>query len=829
MVLCRALLGLMLIFIMKPVWSAPSDMDTTFNSPDRGFSAGDGVGGAILAEALQLDGKILIGGKFTKYNGVPQGYLARLNADGSLDTSFNVGAGFSDWVFSIAVQGDGKILVGGLFRTYQGFARSGVVRLNNDGSLDTTFSVGTGVGGYVSSLVVEADDKILIGGVFSDYNGAAVSNIVRLNNDGSFDNTFVVNNVAGAVNAIAIDDDGKVIVAGDFTSLNGVARNHLVRLNSDGSVDAAFNVGTGANKSIYTLALQSDGGVFIGGIFTLYNGVAVGCLARLNADGSLDASFNAAGAGIGGAGVLKIALQSNGMIVVGGDFGSYNGVARKSLARLHGDGSLDLGFSVGAGVSYRVHTAVTLSSDRILIAGDFNSYDGIAAKNMALLREDGSLDVAFNANSGADNEVRSVSIQPDEKIIIGGAFVRYNNRTVNRVVRLSGDGEIDSAFDMGSGANNTVLDTALQPNGKVVLGGGFSSYNGVPANGIARLNDDGSIDVSFNSGVGAGGGMPYVYALALQPDGKIVITGSFTSYNGISRNRIARINADGSLDASFNVGTGINAEGYSLHIQKDGKILIGGPFSSYNGFSAHGLVRLNQDGSRDNSFNIGTGTTGDYFAVYDFSEVVGGKIIIAGGFTGYNGSSANGIARLNVDGSLDGSFNVGAGAFGVQSLSVQADGKVVIAGNFLNVNGIAMSRLARLNVDGSLDGTFTVGAGLNNYAWAAHIQSDGKIVVAGAFTGYKSVGRNRIARISSGDSDSDGVEDAADWFSLDPTEQYDTDHDGIGNVADLDDDADGVPDYIDGASLDATVYGERGLQLNDIYRGSAVAERVLVH
>ncbi|MEO7765932.1 MAG: delta-60 repeat domain-containing protein, partial [Ferruginibacter sp.] len=198
----------------------------------------------------------------------------------------------------------------------------------------------------------------------------------------------------------------------------------------------------------------------------------------------------------------------------------------------------------------------------------------------------------------------------------------------------------DQGFGFGDGANGSVLTTAIQSDGKIIIAGGFTTYNGTVRNNIARLNTDGSLDAGFNPGTGTGG---TIQTAAIQSDGKIIIGGTFFSFNGTARNNIARLNADGSLDAGFNPGTGTTSTIYSSSIQSDGKIIIGGIFNAYNGTTRNAFARLNADGSLDAAFNAGTGV-GAGAIVYTIPIQNDGKIIIGGQFTFYNGTARRGIA-----------------------------------------------------------------------------------------------------------------------------------------------------------------------------------------
>jgi len=190
------------------------------------------------------------------------------------------------------------------------------------------------------------------------------------------------------------------------------------------------------------------------------------------------------------------------------------------------------------------------------------------------LNADGSLDTDFNPSVGG-HHVSTSAVQADGKIIIGGDFTTVNGTSRNRIARLNTDGSLDTSFN--SGANNYVETITVQADGKIIIGGQFSAFNGTARNGIARLNADGTLDTSFNPGSGANS---YVYTSAVQADGKIIIGGYFTTFNGTAHNRIARLNTDGSIDASFNPGSGANASVITSAVQADGKIIIGGGFTS---------------------------------------------------------------------------------------------------------------------------------------------------------------------------------------------------------------------------------------------------------
>ncbi len=363
-----------------------------------------------------------------------------------------------------------------------------------------------------------------------------------------------------------------------------------------GDLDPTFNPGTGANSTVSAIAVQSDGKILVGGLLTTYNDVGRNRIARLNPDGSLDATFDP---GVGAdERVFAIAVQGDGKILIGGMFTTYQGTARSGIARLNADGALDTSFDPGTGISgtppFSVRAMVAQSDGTILIGGSFTTYNGVSRNNIARLNANGSLDTGFAAGAGTNGDVLALTVQSDSTILIGGSFTTYNSVARNEIARLDSTGALDTTFNPGAGAglNSYVFKLVVQSGGKILIGGWFSSYGGVARSGIARVNTDGTLDTSFNPGTGVSGGIAIVYSLAAQSDGTILIGGGFTSYNGTGRTNLARLNADGSLDTSFDPGTGTTSRVNDILVQNNGKVLLGGDFTSYNSTGRNRIARL---------------------------------------------------------------------------------------------------------------------------------------------------------------------------------------------------------------------------------------------
>lgn len=661
-------------------------------SIDDGFNLdGSGINGGVSDIVILSTGKILVSGSFSLYNGISVNNIICLNSDGSLDNSFNTGIGFDHFVDCIAVQADNKILVGGYFTSVDGIQRNHVARLNSDGSLDQTFNPGSGANDYVYELAVQDDGKILISGHFTYYNGVFTNHLVRVNEDGSIDSGFNMGaGLDGDAYAILIQTDNKILAIGHFNNYNGTYHPCALRINSDGTIDTGYDTGVGANNYIVNAALQTNGKVVMVGAFTQFNGVTSTRIVRLNTDGTIDNSFDS-GTGLDSVGRV-VTIQPNGKIIIGGDFTSFDGSDKQRIARINDDGSLDEDFNPQRGTNNLVATTSIQSDGKIIIGGAFTTYNGSWRSGITRVNIDGSLDQSFNVNGlGSLGEIWTTAIQNDGKILIGGRVTVYNGVSRNRIARLNDDGTLDLSFGPGAGLDDEVNHIVIQPDGKIIVVGNFNACDGVQRNKIARLNTDGSLDMTFDPGSGANGA---INIAALQSDGKILIGGAFVTYNGTSINRIARLNIDGSLDESFNVGVGAINEVRTVSIQNDGKIILGGFFGLFNGTFAGQVVRLNSNGSIDFTFNSGTGANSFVLC----SEIQNdGKILLGGGFTYYGTIPVNRLVRLNSDGTFDATFNVGQGPDNyIQSISFQNDDKLIIGGLFTTYDGVQKKYLARV-------------------------------------------------------------------------------------------------------------------------------------
>jgi uncharacterized delta-60 repeat protein len=367
---------------------------------------------------------------------------------------------------------------------------------------------------------------------------------------------------------------------------------------------------------------------------------------------------------------------------------------------------------------------------------------GVEDEDASKLPEDfNSVRADLGITADVNNQILSLATQPDGKIIIGGTFTTVDGTNRNRIARLNLDGTLDAGFNSSvGGSGDSVRAIAIQPDKKIIIGGIFTTIDGTTRNGIARLNLDGTLDAGFNPDTSG------VDSIALQSDGKIIIGGSFTAVGGTARTGIARLNSDGTLDAAFNptiTFTFGTAFVFSLAVQPDGKIIIGGIFTTIDGTNRNFVARLKPNGTLDTGFNPNANEM-----VLSLAVQPDGKIIVGGRFNAIGGINRNLLARLNSDGSLDTEFNVpilGGIVKSVNQIKIQDDGKILISGDFNTVAGEPRANLARINTDGTIDNNFNIL--VNEKCLAVDIQPDGKIIIGGWFTAVGGVTRNKIARL----------------------------------------------------------------------------------
>jgi uncharacterized delta-60 repeat protein len=646
------------------------------------------------------------------------------------------------------------------------FAQAGAIDLTfNAIQLDSTnhnfWVTNPGKFGYVQAAVVQPDGKIILGGDFETYNGKPVSSLVRLNTDGSLDESFKLSGPID-VRKLALQPDGKIIVAGVFTEHAGQPRNQILRLHADGSLDATFNPGSGpglsksgGTGSIVNVKLLPSGGIMVVGYFLTFNGQNRPYIVRLTSTGAVDPGFDAGNnieldfltSNVGGE---ALTILSNGRIMVGATFKRDNETLRNGVCRFFAGGTFDSTFGMGqTGANAGVKEIIELSDGKMLLAGGFNQYNNAIRNRLVRVNISGTLDDTFNpSGTGANQIIDVIRVDGTGRIYIGGSFTQFNGVNRGGLARLSAAGALDANFNNQAGngidwPNSGVYTLNFLNDGSLAIGGYFRRFNTRRLNNFAVAGNTGVIVEGFNPTWDANG---EVRALTALQGGKILALGfNFTHVNKQARNRIAMLHADGSLDEDFKPGTGFDSFVFEAVQQPDGKIVVVGFFKNYNGTPRNGIARINLDGSLDAGFDPGTG--GDN--IYSVALRPDGKILIGGFFTSFNGKEKNRIALLNANGSLDEGFPNSSGANGaIQVLRLTPSGKIAIGGNFTQYNGATANRVALLNADGSPDPGFQSGTAIpdGGIIWNI-LPGENDMYIAGNFLSYNDTFTRSITRV----------------------------------------------------------------------------------
>lgn len=473
------------------------------------------------------------------------------------------------------------------------------------------------------------------------------------------------------------------------------------------------------------------------------------CLAAIPAlsqvSGELDLSFDP-GSGVNGP-VQSIVLQPDGQILIGGEFTTVVDAVRRGIARLNPDGSADRGFEARLSPGFWGLAAMIVQPDgKVLVAGRFSSSNAPTRFSVERLNPDGSLDTTFDAGVGADQEIIGLALQPDNKVLIVGAFTQMSGTNRNRVARLHADGSLDLNFDPGMiegipGRTGSAVNTvAVQSDGRIVIGGSFYQVQGESemSRSVARLEPDGSLDRTFRVRLRSDSWTSWlanVKSVVVHPDGKLLVAGSFIlEQESATRRTLARLNADGTLDSTFEA-QGDPENVLAVSLSSDGNLWLAAQFRTNNVTTSAQLVRLRPDGRLDPGFHsLAKG-------VSCLAVPADGQVLIGGAFPDASGLIRN-LARLTANGTPDHRFNPGSGVnHFVHAVAVQPDEKVLIGGEFTMIQGVARSGLARLQGDGSLDPSFNPGTidarhqtGFRPWVNSVVLQPDGRVLIGGAFT-----------------------------------------------------------------------------------------------
>ncbi|MDJ1467607.1 T9SS type A sorting domain-containing protein [Xanthocytophaga flava] len=676
---------LLQIFVIL-IWLSYSTVSAQTYTPDSTFTPllTKEYTTSVRSIMLQPDQKILISGFFTYLNDIPVKELIRLDANGSIDNTFQLAKEIEGYQ-SMQLRQDGKIVLTDILRDEPSQPLLQFHILNSDGSLNSTYKT-TIPCNFITgkSFAIQKDNKMLVG-THTYYKSSYRAKLNRFLPDGKIDPSFTIANINFIyINEIYIQADEKIIIVGDidYPDSENVSRIHLIRLNKDGSVDATFKTNDAIGDQVATIALQNDGKMLFG---------YYGSLIRLEADGSIDYTFKAENENNTSFNVSAIAIQSDNRIIasIWRPISNSVGYGSGQIVRFMPDGKLDKSFEVSSGSQYAIPIVVQQSNGDILTGGTSLSYNGTIQTGLVRLKgTDGKIDSSFPFKTERDGLIETINQQSDGKVLVGGSFATANNKAQFALTRLLPDGQVDINFKArkeldGTSSSNEerISKIVVQSDDKIWVGGYFSTFNGENTTSLIRLNPDGSTDATFQ----LSDSRYNLSDIAIQPDGKILISSRSNGWD--STKFLLRLLPDGTLDPAFKGGSTVKKAVERIVLQEDGKILL-----------------------------------------LQFATTVSGS----GSF-----STPGYVSRLNADGSVDMSFTPYESKPGVHTLGIQKDGHIILAGSLLIPGSTVQYGLLRLQANGTIDNTFGVELGEGGYVDDIIRQEDGRLLLTGNFPAFQ--------------------------------------------------------------------------------------------
>lgn len=711
-------------------------------------------------EPLQ-NGKMLVKG-FLIGPGGSQDRIYTLNADGTRDQTFlSIGFSSNRSIKNIEVTSDNKVLV----------VDPTIRRLNPNGSNDPGFATNLLQGYRVEVSKVLSDGKILIGGSFRTQFGTNENKVYRLLSNGRVDSTFSLSARAnGGFRTLTTLANGKILLSGSFTSYNGVAANNIVRLNADGTNDISFAISGSFNESINSITELTDGSLLVGGYFTAYNGNPVSGLLKFDANGNLIPGYNM---------ILKSHINNltscindvlelpNGKIVIGGRFNAVNGVKANNIAILNPDGSTDLEFNQFQTITPRISKVIKDgNSGNWIVAGAFDTFNNHKTFGIARLFPNGSVDTTFKYESNHISSIysfdfiRSLVVDGNGNIyfsaqgigilyshlipdnyrysaalrsngsIIDNSFFTVNERNTNvpfaNSILVSANNSLLLASDgvglyshsnnlrnpnyaTGFTTNGVIAVAQGDYNNKLMLGGNFTEAGGAPNNGIVRLLPNGQRDNTFSSASGANGTVNLIFPLS---NGEYIVGGNFDFYAGVQRRGLAKLSNTGALDAAYNVNAGFQTPGaFAANLNTcvlllNNQLIVAGDFTMFNGNAVNRIACLDENGNVLPDFQA----NGADNKINSIAQNNDGDILVGGDFTTFNNAGANYLVKLFGNG-MPLSANVKKGKLPIQVYPNPATNKLtIVSENSFGILTITDSQGKQVLTQ-TIDGTTTLSIG----------------------------------------------------------------------------------------------------------------------
>ncbi|MFH7010436.1 T9SS type A sorting domain-containing protein [Flavobacterium sp. FlaQc-52] len=725
---------LLLLFLSLKLLAQNPGLDPTFNPKDDGVYQQKIGSGAVLLP----NNKILSVYK----NGQVECNVLLLNPDGSRDNTFNTTASFSSKDIRIFAKSDGAFLTLDYSGKLKAFHADGTV---NAGFTITTIK-NTNTDTYrINDIIYQEDGKIILYGAFDTLNDVYAVGFVRLNADGSLDPTF---KWKSAGKKIVIQNDGNYVAVGGTRPS---------RYFADGKMDSSFKIiatidpvqkfvtngfETADNSTIDDIAVQPDGKVIAVGCNYVENGRTISySIVRLNANGTRDTGFKLFTDREQR--IRKVYIQKDNKIILNIDYYKF--------IRLNPDGSTDPTFKYTNTVGFLNEGVLHFQGDKIIISARFKDSQGITRADIHRINVDGSLDLTFNPHSGPNLFFNETSpflskVLLDQKVLLVGNFTTYNDIPVRNICRLNQNGTYDPSFKLDpkiriladTDSSYRILE---QKDGKIILVHNGTLLIDGRATSIIRLKPDGTIDPTFNID-------QYVSYnpsdIQLLNNGKILMIGE----NGVFINtggsyysfNIIQLNSDGSLDNGYKSVQ--YKKPFRIAPLSDNKVLVS--FLDYNpNYTYYPVLKLNEDGTKDSSFKSG---------IYPYSkikELHDGKLLITyydRYRTGPNGEDLY-LTRVNSDGLADPTFSTYSFASSkVNRSDFYENGEINL---FLATNATDSTKKVTLSSDGKLANSTTY-----NTSKEFAIQNCEDLLFYGYFDKLDGVNKSGIVRYKTSNSTS---------------------------------------------------------------------------
>ncbi len=807
-----------IIFIVSDYTKANDLNDPLFNAQEKGENEKfAGFNAPVLKTVLLNNGQILCLGEFTKFGSKDVKNIAILNSDGSLNTNFNFNNTLNGQIYD-AVFAKNNIFLVGSFTLLNGKPQGRILKLKLDGSVDEQFNLAsnnTGFNNTVNTIAVDNSfngDFLLVGGVFTQYGSKLCNKLIRISQDGeAIDDGFsnALDKSYSIVNHIAVHSPGDITIIADVLT--------IIQLDKTGKIDPNFNFkGKIIGGMTPTKVLKYNfNEILILGNFSIEDNITKKNhygIALIDRYGNLKPDFNSPFTKSKYITTsYKDVIVKDNYIYVAGMLLLKESNLETNLIRCNLSGEIDTTFNYPSVINgpyppfieYNVNSILNVNNEELIIAGYFSTYQNNPTLNIAKINNNGDFISNFkpfdsSINLSFNDNINDIHIQRDKKVIVAGTFTSYFNKFHNGIIRINENGDVDNTFYSGLGVQEGMVSCVTTDSlGKIYLAGNFKKYNNTNCGGFIKLNQDGSVDSSFNIPIGI---PPYFTTLnnviekvIVQKDGKILLAGRFTSFNNInSKQFIVRLNPDGTIDNSFNIDAEFNSiSNYGINdvvILKDDKYLIVGNVNiTKNKYSYDYVFKLNFDGTLDTTFKKLYLNNWPNCA----SRQNDGKILISGLFNWPDDPKSNPykyLIRIYPDGTIDTTFKA-TNAFNNYIYKVKfQNNKIYVAGDFNSYQNINAPNLAVLNNNGTLNSDFELINGISSsdlknsspikQGIRSLAVSDSIIYVGGQFTNFNNKFRSRITKLIKGFNDLYFKDNNLKTALVNHVPKIDTNHDG---------------------------------------------------